>query len=198
MAAETETTAPTVEGAAANDAATAGQHTATTEHAAAEAGLPQFQFQHWAGQIGYLLILFAILYVLMARVFIPRMRAVFDQRATTISDALAAARSVQAEAAAQAEAAKQALVEARANAQRTATEAKAKAAQEASSRQKALETELNAKLSEAEARIRASRDQALGQVRGIAAETAAAITEKLTGQASSEEAISAAFATLQG
>jgi hypothetical protein len=35
-------------------------------------------------------------------------------------------------------------------------------------------------------------------VRGIAAETAAVITEKLTGKAPSDEAVSAALATLQG
>jgi F-type H+-transporting ATPase subunit b len=131
MAAETPNTAPppTVESAAEHDAATLGQHGATTE-TAAEGGLPQFQFQHWAGQIGYLLILFVILYFLMSRVFVPRIRRIFDEREQTIGGALASARSVQAEASAQAEAAQQSLVEARAKAQRTAAEAKAKSAQE--------------------------------------------------------------------
>ncbi|HEY0600921.1 MAG TPA: hypothetical protein VGD32_12545, partial [Brevundimonas sp.] len=35
-------------------------------------GLPQFEFQHWFGQIVYLLFLFALLYLLMAKVFGPR------------------------------------------------------------------------------------------------------------------------------
>ena len=62
-------------------------------------GLPQFQFEHWAGQIGYLLILFVILYVLVSKVFAPRLRKVMDERADTISTAVATARQVQAEAA---------------------------------------------------------------------------------------------------
>ena len=82
---ETSPHAATVEDAAAHDAATAGQHTGATE---ASGGLPQFQFQHWPGQIAYLLILFAILYVLMSKVFAPRIRRIFDERAEAIGGAL--------------------------------------------------------------------------------------------------------------
>jgi F-type H+-transporting ATPase subunit b len=198
--AETETVAhpPTVEGAAVHAAATAAQPNTTTGQAQEAEGLPQFQFQHWAGQIGYLLILFAILYVLMARVFAPRMRKVFDERQSTIEGALASARSVQAEANAQAEAARQALAGARAKAQQTALDAKAKAAAQAAKSQAALEESLQAKLSEAEAGIRASRDQALSHVREIAAETAGAIVEKLTGAKPPEETVAAAVAEAEG
>jgi F-type H+-transporting ATPase subunit b len=201
MAAEIETnvTAPTVEGAAAHDAAAVTQPGTTTEHAAAEAGgLPQFQFQHWPGQIAYLLILFVILYVLMSKVFAPRIRKVFDERRESIDGALASARAVQAEATAQAEAARQALNDARSKAQKTAQDAKTKAAAEAAERQAALEADLNAQLGEAETRIRASRDKALAQVGTIATDAAGAIIEKLTGAKASDESVSAALAKLQG
>lgn len=195
MAAEDSNAAhpPTVEDAATHDAAAAGGH-ATTEAAHEAAGLPQFQFQHWGGQIAYLLVLFVILYVLMSKVFAPRIRKVFDERRATIDGALASARQVQAEANGQAEAARKALGDARASAQKTAVDAKAKAAAEAARRQAALEAELNAKLAEAEARIAASRDRALGQVKGIATEAAGAIVEKLTGTKASQEAVAAALA----
>lgn len=198
MAVQTETVAhpPTVEGAAEHAAAAAAQPNTTTGAAQESAGLPQFQFQHWPGQIAYLLILFALLYVLMSRVFAPRIRRVFDERRTTIDRALSSARSVQAEAASQAEAARQALAEARAAAQKTALDAKSRAAAEAAKRQAAQEAELHAKLAAAEARIAASRDQALGQVRGIATEAANAIVEKLTGTAPADGAVSAALADL--
>ena len=68
-----------------------GTH-ATTEvaHGAEQGGggLPQFEFQHWFGQIVYLIFLFALLYWLMAKVFVPRLRGVIDQRAATIADAV--------------------------------------------------------------------------------------------------------------
>ena len=186
----------TVEKTAENAAATAGPHHAATE--AAEGGLPQFEFQHWGGQIAYLLILFVLLYLLMSRLFVPRMRKVFDERARTISEALSSAKQVQAEAAAQAEAARQALNDARAHAQRTAADAKAKVAAEAKARQDALEAELSAKLGQAEDRIRASRDAAMSSVGQVASDTAAAIVEKLTGAAAPEGALSAALAQHQG
>ena len=75
----------------ANAAAAAAEHDA--------GGLPQFEFQHWAGQVVYLLILFVVLYLLIAKVFAPRLRRVIDERADTISTAVATARSVQTEAA---------------------------------------------------------------------------------------------------
>lgn len=189
--------APTAERAAENDAAHLGQNQ-TSATAEPSAGLPQFQFQHWGGQIAYLLILFAILYVLMARVFAPRVRKIFDERARTIGDALSSARQVQAEAAAQAEAARAALNEARAQAQRSAADAKAKAQAEAKARQDALEAELNGKLTVAETRIRASRDAAMVSVGQVASDTAAAIVEKLTGAPAPDGAISTALAQHNG
>ncbi|MDB5452626.1 MAG: hypothetical protein JWO33_1204, partial [Caulobacteraceae bacterium] len=79
-----------------------GEHSETTgaEHSA---GLPQFQFEHWGGQIAYLLFLFVVLYILMTKVFAPRVRRVFDERETTIREALTSAREVQALAQRQAE-----------------------------------------------------------------------------------------------
>jgi F-type H+-transporting ATPase subunit b len=154
-------------------------------------GLPQFEFEYWGGQIVWLAVIFVLLYVLFARVFIPRIRKVTDERASTIAGAIASARSVQAEADAQAEAARLALDEARAHVHRTAAEAKAKSLADSKARQGALETELNAKLAEAEARIRASRDSAMSGVAAVARDTAQAIVEKLTGLAPAAAEISA-------
>jgi F-type H+-transporting ATPase subunit b len=156
------------------------------------AGLPQFQFQHWGGQIGYLLILFVALYILMSKVFAPRIRRVFDERARVISEALTSARAVQTEAADQAEAAKRALAEARASAQKTAADAKAKAGAEAAEREAALEAELGAKQAQAEERIRVARDGAMSQLATVATDAAQAMVEKLTGAKVSRDDVAAA------
>ena len=193
---ETIVHAPTAEKAAELDAANIGKATTSTEQPSG--GLPQFQLQHWPGQIAYLIVLFAILYVLMSRVFGPRIRKVFDEREKTIGGAIASAKSVQAEAAAQAEAARQSLAEARAGAQKTAADAKAKAQAEAKARQAELEATLSEKLSVAEAGIRADRTAVMGEVSTVAIETAQAIIEKLTGAPAPGEQVSAALAQLQG
>lgn len=146
-------------------------------------GLPQFEFQHWFGQIVYLIFLFALLYLLISRVFAPRLRRVFDEREQTISGAIATARQVQAEAAGQAEAAKAEVEAARASSRATAAAAKARVTDEANARAAAEEAVVNARIAEAEVAIGKTRDAAMTNVGAIASDTAAAIVERLTGKA---------------
>jgi F-type H+-transporting ATPase subunit b len=189
---------PTAEGV---EAVTGHETAAGVSEAAAHGeggGLPQLEFEYWGGQIVWLLVTFAILYFLIARVFVPRMRRALDARDQTIQGALADARRVQAEADAQAAAARDELAAARTAAQRTAAEAKGRAQAEAQVRQAQEEAKLNQHLAQAEDRIRQARDDAMGNVRGIAAETAQAITEKLTGRPAAPGEIDAALAQVQG
>ncbi len=146
-------------------------------------GLPQFEFQHWLGQIVYLIFLFAILYFLIAKVFAPRLRRVFDEREQTISTAIATARQVQAEAAGQAEAAKAEVEAARASSRATAAAAKARVTEQANARAAQEEAVVNARIAEAETAIGRTRDAAMTNVSSIASDTAVAIVERLTGKA---------------
>ena len=167
---------------------------ASTEAAHGEGGggLPQFEFQHWFGQIVYLIILFGLLYWLMAKVFVPRLRGVIDQRAATISDAVSAARQVQAEAAGQAEQAKAEVEVARASSRSTAAAAKARVTEQANARAAEEEAVVNARIAEAETAIGKTRDAAMTNVGAIASDTAAAIVERLTGKAPTAAEASAA------
>lgn len=155
-----------------------------TEVAAAhdEGGLPQFEFEYWGGQIVWLLLLFAILYFLFSRVFVPRFRKIADSRAETIAASLEDARRVQAEADARAAAVKEETDRARADSRRLVADAQAAAQAEMARSQAAQEAELSAKMDEAEGRIRAMRDQAMSNVKVIAADVANAMVEKVTGK----------------
>ncbi len=172
----------------------AAQSHATTEavHEEGGGGLPQFEFQHWGGQILYLVFLFLVLYLLIAKVFAPRMRRVFDEREQTINQAISDARSVQAEAQGQAEAAQADLAEARASSRRTAAAAKARVAEDVARRQAEQEARLADRVAEAEGRISAMRDKAMAQVETVASDTTQAIIEKLTGKAATAAELTAA------
>ncbi|MFN3520605.1 MAG: hypothetical protein ACK4YQ_00025 [Phenylobacterium sp.] len=172
----------------------AGTTAEVAAHGGGEGGLPQFQFQYWGGQIVWLLLIFAVLYTLIAKVFTPRLRNILDTRAKTIADAVEQARTVQAEAEAQAKAAQAEVDEARAQARQLAAEAKAKAAAELAKSQAAEDERLKGQMAEAEARIRELRDAAMANVEAIAADTAQAIVEKLTGEKANAADISAALA----
>jgi F-type H+-transporting ATPase subunit b len=171
--------------------------TPTDTHASTEAehgsgGLPQLEFQHWFGQIVYLVFLFVVLYFLMAKVFAPRMRRVFDERAETIAKAIEDARSVQEEAQNQATTAQAEVAEARASSRRTANEAKARVTADIASRQAAQEAVLAERVAEAEGRIARMRDQAMSQVQAVADDTTKAVVEKLTGKTASAAELAAA------
>lgn len=157
------------------EAAHGGEHEA--------GGLPQLEFQHWFGQIVYLVFLLAILYLLIAKVFAPRMRKVFDEREQTISGAIEAARQVQSEAAGQAEAAKKEVEDARASSRATAAAAKARVTEAANARAAAEEATVNARIEQAETAIAKTRDAAMANVSAIASDTASAMVERLTGKA---------------
>jgi len=166
-------------------ATASGAHGGTTEavgHPESGGGLPQFRFEYWGGQIVWLLILFAVLYVLFARVFVPRFRAILDVRAKTIGDALAEARRAQVESDEKAQAVKAEIDKARVDARKLVADARTKAADDMASTQARQDAELAARIQVAEVRIRGLRDSAMGNVRDIASETAADIVSKLTGK----------------
>ncbi|MGZ9114588.1 MAG: F0F1 ATP synthase subunit B family protein [Brevundimonas sp.] len=184
---------PAVTHDAPHSVAVADTHASTqAAHGEGGGGLPQFEFQHWFGQIVYLILLFALLYWLMAKVFIPRLRGVIDQRAATISEAVSAARQVQAEAAGQAEAAKAEVEAARASSRSMAAAAKARVTEQTNARAADEEAVVNARIAEAETAIGKTRDAAMTNVSSIASDTAAAIVERLTGKAPSAAEAAAA------
>jgi F-type H+-transporting ATPase subunit b len=156
-------------------------------------GLPQFDPSWWAGQIVWLLIIFAVLYVVLSKVLLPKVGGAIDAREGKIAGDIADARRLKQEAEAQAATAAAEMNEARAKAQKMGSDAKAKAAAEAADRQKVEEAKLAERLATAEGEIRSARDQAMSNVRGIAVETAQAIVEKLTGTQASAADIEAAM-----
>ncbi len=169
---------------------------ASTEAAGqgASGGLPQFDPTWWAGQVVWLAIIFAVLYVVLSKVLLPKVTRTIGEREGKIEGDFAEARRLKADAEAQDAAAAAEMAEARGKAHKLAADAKAKANAEASTRQAAEEAKLNERLASAEAEIRAARDQAMGNVKTIAVETAQAIIEKLTGKAASASDVQAALA----
>lgn len=157
-------------------------------------GLPQFDLGQWPGEIVWLTIVFAVLLLLFYFVFAPRVGGTIADREDKIGGDIGEARRLRDEAEAQSKAAAQELAEARARAQKLAADAKAAASAEAASRAAAEEARLGQVMADAETRIAAARNAAMGQVRGIATDTAQAIVEKLTGSAASADEVEQALA----
>jgi F-type H+-transporting ATPase subunit b len=167
--------------------------TAHTEQPAGHGAFPPFQSEHFPSQLLWLAVCFILLYVLMSRIALPRIGAILADRSKRISDDLASAESLKEKSNAAHAAYEKSLAEARTRAQSIASSTREKQAAEADATQKQLEAKLHEKLAAAEQSITATRTSAMGNVRSIAAETAAAIVERLIGQKPADHEIATAL-----
>lgn len=166
---------------------------ATNTHTEVPSGqkgvFPPFDSSTFASQLVWLAITFVVLYVLMAKVALPRVGGIIESRQNRIDDDIAEAGRLKAQSDAALTAYEQALADARARAQIIANETRDNQSAEADKSRKALEDQLNAKLAEAEKTIAATKQAAMANVRGIASEAAKAIVERLTGAAPADAAV---------
>ena len=172
------------------------KHNASTEHPAqgGHSVFPPFQSDTFPSQLVWLAITFVLLYVLMAKLALPRVGSIIEGRQKRIEDDLADASRLKGESDAAVAAYEKALADARNRAQGIANETRERHAAEAEARRKTLESELNAKLTEAEKTIAATKQAAMGNVRGIAEDATRAIVERLIGETPNEKIVAAAVA----
>jgi F-type H+-transporting ATPase subunit b len=175
------------------------QPTSTTEHIPAAEhgrGFPPFDSQSFASQILWLALTFIALYLLMSRLALPRVQGILDARSRRIDEDVGQAQALKEQSDAALAAHEQALNEARARAQALANERRERAVAAAEARRREVEAKLNAHIGEAETSIAEKRTAAMVNVRGIAAEAATAIVERLTGKAPTSEQVSEAVSTV--
>jgi F-type H+-transporting ATPase subunit b len=168
------------------------ESTEAAGHEAGSGGLPQFDFQWWPGQIAWMTIIFLVILAFMRLFAVPRLGGTIAEREGRISGDIAEARRLKAEAEAQVQEAATQRAQSRAQAHKVAQEARAHAQADVASKLAVEEAKLAETTGAAEAGIAQARERAMANVRGIAAETAGVIIEKLTGRAASAAEIEAA------
>jgi F-type H+-transporting ATPase subunit b len=168
--------------------------TAHTEAPGESHAFPPFESQHYPSQLFWLALTFILLYVLMSRIALPRIGGILADRSKRISDDLAAAHRFKEQSEAADAAYQKSLADARNRAQTIANETREKQAAEADATNKKLEAQLHEKLAAAEQSIATTRSAAMGNVSSIAADTAAAIVERLLGTAPAQGDVTAAVA----
>jgi F-type H+-transporting ATPase subunit b len=166
--------------------------TAHTEAPGGKTAFPPFQTQTFPSQLVWLAISFVLLYVLMAKIALPRVGAIFEERSRRISGDLKAAHDLKEQSDAAHAAYEKALGDARDRAQSIANGMREQQAAEAEAASKKLEAELHEKLAAAEKSIEATRTSAMGNVGTIAKDTASAIVERLIGKAPADHEVTAA------
>jgi F-type H+-transporting ATPase subunit b len=162
-----------------------GNAKGTTAHTAADGGhkapFPPFQKDTFASQLVSLLVAFVALYLIVSRIALPRVGGLLDARQNAIEGDLAAAQKLKDDSDSALKAYESELAAARSRAQAISNETREKLNAAAEAQRKTLEDQLSVKLADAEKTIASTREAAMSNVRGIAAEAAAAIVQRLTG-----------------
>lgn len=143
--------------------------------------MPQLDVASYAPQLFWLAVTFVLLYVLMARVALPRIGDVIEERRKRREDNLAKAESSQREAEQVSEAYEAALAQSRADAHARIAEATDAARKQAEAEVARFDAGLREKTEAAERAIAAAKETALADATGIAAEIAQLATDKVAG-----------------
>jgi F-type H+-transporting ATPase subunit b len=180
-----------------------GNAQGTTAHTEADGGhkapFPPFQKDTFASQLVSLAIAFVALYLIVSRVALPRVGSLLDERQKAIEGDLAEAQQLKDASDGALKAYESELAAARSRAQAISAETREKLNAASDAERKTLEERLAGKLAEAEKTIASTRAAAMSNVRGIAAEAAGAIVQRLTGLAPDAKALdSAVDASLKG
>jgi len=157
-----------------------------------EAGLPQMNPEHFAGQIFWLAITFGLLFVLLSRVTLPKIAGSLAARKNRIDGDLSAAERSRKDASDALADYETALAQARGRALAHADENRKRIVGEIESLKNAADAKAQEAMGKAEARIAAERTRAEGSIRSAAAEAAASIVERLLGVAVSGDEAAAA------
>ncbi|HUA55414.1 MAG TPA: hypothetical protein VMB81_24745 [Candidatus Sulfotelmatobacter sp.] len=145
--------------------------------------MPQLDPTGFPTQLFWLAVIFVVLLIMMARVGLPRVRAVIDTRAAKIDGDLGAAADARGRSEAMLAEYERSLAAARAEAQSTVRAMAETMAKEQAHREHELMQQLAVEARSAETRIAAAKRDALANVRQIAVEAAQAAAMRLVGDA---------------
>ncbi|MGE3474469.1 MAG: F0F1 ATP synthase subunit B' [Rhodospirillaceae bacterium] len=154
--------------------------------------MPQFDPSTFSSQIFWLVVTFVLLYWVVAKIAVPRIGEVLDQRARVIQEDLNRALALKGETDQAVQAYEKAMAAARDQAGEHMRAVTNEAKATADARTAELSATVGKQVAEAEARIAKAKEDALASLRGIAADTAKDVVAKLAGLSPSQADLDAA------
>lgn len=167
-------------------------HTTEVGHDEHKGGMPQLDFSTYVPQLAWLALSFLILYVVMAKIALPRIGSVLEARRAKITGDLDAAERLKKDADQALAAYEAALAQARDRAHAIAADMHKKLKDETDSLRARVEAELAQKTKDAEAKIQAAKDGALANLRSVAVEVTDLVASKLLGETADGNAVAQA------
>ena len=163
--------------------------------AAMAEGMPQLDFKSplTTSQVVWGAIIFVVLYILAAKLALPKVASVLEERATNIARDLDGAHAAKASADAGMAEAATATAKARAEAQAAINAALEEAKQAAAAQATVLNDRLEKQLQDSEAQLTAARAAAMRALRQVATETAETVITRLTNAPADQQRLNSAI-----
>ncbi len=165
----------------------------TAETAEKSGSLPQQDLSTFPGQIFWLLVTFGIMYLIMSRVFLPKLSGMIEERRDRIADDYDQAAELKRQAEEAEVAYNQSLADAKAKASSIAAETRADLDKEIATMSAKNDEQLASQVASAETRINDMKNAAAAKVQEAAVDTTRALVEALIDEMPTAEATKAAI-----
>jgi|TARA_B110000027_G_scaffold103745_1_gene109930 F-type H+-transporting ATPase subunit b len=166
--------------------------TSQTNLFAAEAGMPQLDPKYWASQAFWLILIFTLLYLVLSKILIPKIKESIDDRENKIKDDLDEAQKLKSVAEKKLEEYEITIENAKKEVQKIFFESKNKLSSEIQDKKKKIEKEIEIEVKNAEQEIRDLKKDSLKNISIISEEMASKVIELVSGEPLNQSSIKAA------
>tara|TARA_B100000780_G_C21062901_1_gene427294 strand:- start:626 stop:1201 length:576 start_codon:yes stop_codon:yes gene_type:complete len=160
---------------------------------AAEAGMPQLDPKYWMSQAFWLILIFTLLYLVLSKIFIPKIKDSIDERENKIKDDLDEAQELKNLAEQKLKEYELSIEEAKKEMQKIIFESKNKLNSEIQSKKKVFDKEIEIEIKNAEKEIEILKKNSLKNISAISEEIASKVIEQISGEPMNQSSIKAAI-----
>ena len=159
---------------------------------AAEAGMPQLDPTYWASQAFWLILIFTILYISIAKFYLPKIKNNLDNRENKIKDDLDAANKFQDLSELKLKEYEKILENSKKEVTKIHLESKSKLDKDIQVKKDIMEKEIEAEIFKAQKEITELKKNSISDIQNISKDLAADIIENISGDKLNESSIKAA------
>ena len=159
---------------------------------AAEAGMPQLDPTYWASQAFWLILVFTILYISIAKFYLPKIKNNLDNRENKIKEDLDAANKFQESSELKLKEYEKILEDSKKEVMKIHLDSKNKLDKDIQIKKEAMEKEIEDEISKAQKEILNLKKNSVNAISAISQEIASNIIEKMSGDKLNESSIKAA------
>ena len=159
---------------------------------AAEAGMPQLDPTYWASQAFWLILIFTLLYLILSKMFIPKIKESIDDRENKIKDDLDEAQKLKLVAEEKLKEYEITIENAKKEVLKIIFDGKNKLSSEIQNKKKKFEKEIEIELKNAEKEIENLKSDSLTNISTISEEMASKVVELVSGEPLNQSSVKAA------